>query len=87
MKLRQVRVRISDKLHKLRAIGGMLTFATYFLLKNPSTLRKLREEIDDVCGDRPITLERLSCMPYLIGESFSLSRFSLLGYSSDNLWV
>lgn len=45
----------------------MLTFATYYLLKNPEALRKLREEIDSVVGDEEIRLEHLSKLPYLIG--------------------
>lgn len=47
--------------------SGMLTFSTYYLLKNPEALCKLRKEIDSVVGDEEIRLEHLSKLPYLIG--------------------
>ncbi|KAI0629782.1 cytochrome P450 [Trametes polyzona] len=46
--------------------SGMLTFAIYYLLKNPETLRKLREEIDTKIGGRPFTTADLNTLPYLI---------------------
>ncbi|EJD04651.1 cytochrome P450 oxidoreductase OrdA-like protein [Fomitiporia mediterranea MF3/22] len=45
--------------------SGLLTFATYYLLKNPSCLQKLREELDEVLGSEDPTLEDLGKMPYL----------------------
>jgi cytochrome P450 / NADPH-cytochrome P450 reductase len=45
----------------------MLGFTTYYLLKNPDALEKLREEIDTVLGDQPIQYEDMSKMPYLVG--------------------
>ncbi|KAI5117203.1 hypothetical protein M0805_005173 [Coniferiporia weirii] len=49
--------------------SGMLTFATYHLLKNPDTLRKLRSELDAILGSpahlREVTLSDLSTLPYL----------------------
>lgn len=42
----------------------MLTFLTYELLRHPNVLLKLREEIDEVLGDQPITLNDISKMPY-----------------------
>ena len=47
--------------------SGMLTFVTYYLLKNPHTLLKLREELDTVVGNEEVRLEHLSKLPYLIG--------------------
>lgn len=47
----------------------MLSFTTYFLLKSPTAMSRLRAEIDAVCGDAPVTLEHLGRMPYLIGTS------------------
>ena len=47
----------------------MLTFATYFLLKNPETYRTLCEEIDTKIGDRPMTAQDLRKLPYLLGQS------------------
>ncbi len=46
----------------------MLTFVTYFLLKNPETYRKLREEIDTKVGDRPVTTQDVGKLPYLLGK-------------------
>nr|AJP77023.1 inducible nitric oxide synthase-like protein [Inonotus obliquus] len=45
--------------------SGMLTFATYYLLKNPSCLQKLREELDEVLGSEDPSLEDLGKLPYL----------------------
>ena len=42
----------------------MLTFLTYEVLKHPDVLLKLRAEIDQVLGGRPITLNDISKMPY-----------------------
>jgi cytochrome P450/NADPH-cytochrome P450 reductase len=39
----------------------------YYLLKNPETLRKLRAEIDEVLGDRPVQYEHLGKLKYLTG--------------------
>ena len=46
----------------------MLTFALYFLMKNPETLRKLREEIDSVLGDQVMQMTDLGKMPYCVGQ-------------------
>ncbi|KAK7438190.1 hypothetical protein VKT23_018121 [Stygiomarasmius scandens] len=46
--------------------SGMLTFMTYYLIKNPEAMRKLRQEIDTVTGSKPIQVEDLSKMPYLL---------------------
>ena len=51
----------------------MLTFATYFILKNPETYRKLREEIDTMIGDRSMTAHDVGKLPYLLGEARSLA--------------
>lgn len=40
----------------------------YYLLKNPESMRKLREEIDEVLGDQEIQLADLNKLPYLIGQ-------------------
>ncbi len=52
----------------------MLTFATYFLLKNPDKLRKLREELDEKLGPDDgdeISLEQLGECEYLVGACFT----------------
>ncbi|TBU21982.1 fatty acid hydroxylase [Dichomitus squalens] len=46
--------------------SGMLTFITYFLLKNPEALRKLREEIDSKVGERLMTVHDVGKLPYLL---------------------
>ncbi|KAH8111193.1 cytochrome P450 oxidoreductase OrdA-like protein [Phellopilus nigrolimitatus] len=45
--------------------SGMLSFATYFLLKNPDALRALRAELDAVLGGSECTLAELGKLPYL----------------------
>ncbi|KAJ7105601.1 fatty acid hydroxylase [Mycena epipterygia] len=45
--------------------SGMLTFSIYHLLRTPEALRKLRAEVDEVVGNRPVQVEDLSKMPYL----------------------
>ena len=44
----------------------MLSFVTYEVLKHPEVLLKLRAEVDEVLGDRPVSLEDLPRMPYTI---------------------
>lgn len=46
----------------------MLTFMTYYLLKNPEAMRKLREEIDTLIGNRPMTVKDINKLPYLLGK-------------------
>lgn len=45
--------------------SGLLCFATFYLLENPSTLQKLQKEVDDVCGGDSITLQHIQNMPYM----------------------
>jgi cytochrome P450/NADPH-cytochrome P450 reductase len=44
----------------------MLTFVTYEVLKHPEVLLKLRAEIDEVLGDRMVSLEDLPKMSYTL---------------------
>ncbi|KAI0754463.1 bifunctional P-450/NADPH-P450 reductase [Daedaleopsis nitida] len=46
--------------------SGMLTFTIYYLLKNPEAMRKLREEIDSTLGDRPMSVQDVNRLPYLL---------------------
>ena len=48
----------------------MLSFTIYYLLKNPESLARLRDEIDTVVGDRTIALEDLPKLVYLNGAPF-----------------
>ena len=56
----------------------------YYLLKNPEAMRKLREEIDSKLGDRPMTVQDVNKLPYLLGESIAIrpssAKFSLTSY-------
>ncbi|KAH8824605.1 fatty acid hydroxylase [Flagelloscypha sp. PMI_526] len=45
--------------------SGTLSFMTYFLLKHPEAMRKLREEVDTVVGKRPVMYEDLSKLVYM----------------------
>ncbi|KAJ6453817.1 fatty acid hydroxylase [Mycena sanguinolenta] len=45
--------------------SGMMTFMVYFL-KNPETMGKLRAQIDEVLGDRPVQYQDFAKLPYLI---------------------
>lgn len=45
--------------------SGTLSFAIYYLLKNPDVIRKLRDEIDAVIGEGQPKYEHLSKLPYL----------------------
>lgn len=45
--------------------SGLLSFAFYFLLKNPSAYEKAQQEVDDVIGKGPVTVEHLSKLPYI----------------------
>lgn len=45
--------------------SGMLSFASYFLMKNPSVMRKAQEEVDRVAGTGPIKFEHMAKLPYL----------------------
>lgn len=45
--------------------AAVLTWALFELTKNPECMRKAREEIDAVIGDRPPTYEDIKNMPYV----------------------
>ena len=49
--------------------SGLMSFMTYHLLKHPESLKKLREEVDSVLGQRSLQVQDLSKLPYLIGKS------------------
>ncbi|KAF2706929.1 cytochrome P450 [Pleomassaria siparia CBS 279.74] len=56
--------------------SGLLSFTFYYLLKNPEAYKKAQQEVDDVIGKNPITVEHLSNIPYLnavLRESLRLS--------------
>ncbi|KAJ9627966.1 hypothetical protein H2203_003185 [Taxawa tesnikishii (nom. ined.)] len=45
--------------------SGLLSFAFYYLAKNPEYYRKAQEEVDAVVGDSPITVDHMTKLPYL----------------------
>ncbi|KAJ7292600.1 fatty acid hydroxylase [Mycena rebaudengoi] len=56
--------------------SGMMTFMVYYLLKNPETLRKLRAEVDEVLGNRPVQYEDFGKLKYLIAVMRETLRLS-----------
>jgi cytochrome P450/NADPH-cytochrome P450 reductase len=45
--------------------SGLLSFTFYYLLKNPQAYEKAQQEVDDVVGKGPITVDHLTKLPYL----------------------
>lgn len=52
-------------------LSGMLSFVLYNLLKNPDSMAKLRNEIDEVIGEEPLQINHLGKLPYLNGTCTS----------------
>ena len=45
--------------------SGLLSFASYYLLKNPDALQKAQQEVDKVVGKGPVKFEHMSKLPYI----------------------
>jgi cytochrome P450/NADPH-cytochrome P450 reductase len=45
--------------------SGLLSFTFYYLLKNPQAYKKAQQEVDNVIGKGPITVDHLTKLPYL----------------------
>ncbi|KAI1773837.1 bifunctional P-450:NADPH-P450 reductase [Hypoxylon cercidicola] len=45
--------------------SGTLSYALYRLLKNPDAYRKVQQEVDEVVGKGPITVEHMQKLPYI----------------------
>ncbi|KAK7899657.1 hypothetical protein LTR67_003402 [Exophiala xenobiotica] len=45
--------------------SGALSFATYYLVKNPDVLSKAQAEVDTVVGKGPVTFQHMSKLPYV----------------------
>lgn len=45
--------------------SGTMSFAFYRLLKSPDAYRKVQQEVDEVIGKGPITVDHLSKLPYI----------------------
>jgi cytochrome P450 / NADPH-cytochrome P450 reductase len=51
--------------------SGLLSFAFYQLLRNPTTYRKAQQEVDEVIGSGPVKIEHMSKLPYINAVSAS----------------
>jgi cytochrome P450/NADPH-cytochrome P450 reductase len=49
----------------LQTTSGMLSFLFHFLLQSPASLQKVRQEVDRVCGDKPVRFEQLQKLEYV----------------------
>ncbi|KAF2104350.1 cytochrome P450 [Rhizodiscina lignyota] len=45
--------------------AGMLSFTTYYLLKNPSAYRRAQQEVDSVVGTGPVKYEHTKKLPFI----------------------
>ncbi|CAK7204228.1 hypothetical protein SEUCBS139899_006982 [Sporothrix eucalyptigena] len=45
--------------------SGMLSFAFFDLLRHPEAYQKAQQEVDDVCGTGPITVDMISKLKYI----------------------
>ncbi|RYO83950.1 hypothetical protein DL766_000991 [Monosporascus sp. MC13-8B] len=45
--------------------SGMLSYATYQLLKHPEEYKKVQQEVDNVIGKGPITVQHMQKLPYV----------------------
>lgn len=45
--------------------SGMLSFTTYYLLRNPEVFQKAQKEVDEVVGQGAITFQHMSKLPYI----------------------
>jgi cytochrome P450/NADPH-cytochrome P450 reductase len=45
--------------------SGLLSFTFYYLLKNPAAYDRAQQEVDDLVGKDPITVDHLTKLPYL----------------------
>ena len=45
--------------------SGLLSFAFYYLLRNPEVYQKAQQEVDNVIGKGSVTVDHLSKVPYL----------------------
>ncbi|KAI0836251.1 bifunctional P-450:NADPH-P450 reductase [Hypoxylon sp. FL0890] len=45
--------------------SGTLSYAMYRLLKNPEAYRKVQQEVDEVIGKGPVTVQHMQKLPYI----------------------
>lgn len=56
--------------------SGLLSFASYYLMKNPDSMDKAQQEVDTVVGKSPVSFQHMSKLPYIeaiLRESLRLS--------------
>jgi cytochrome P450 / NADPH-cytochrome P450 reductase len=56
--------------------SGLLSFASYYLMKDPEAMHKAQQEVDTVVGKSPVTFQQMSKLPYIeavLRESLRLS--------------
>ncbi|RYP22853.1 hypothetical protein DL765_001449 [Monosporascus sp. GIB2] len=51
--------------------SGLLSYATYQLLKHPEEYKKVQQEVDTVIGKGPITVQHMQKLPYITAVSHS----------------
>lgn len=71
--------------------AGLLSFTFYYFMKNPRAMEKARQEVDEVSGGEPITVQHLSKLAYLnaaLKESLRLQPTApgfILGSDKDEI--
>lgn len=63
--------------------SGMLSFACYNLIKHPESYRKAQQEVDEVCGEGPITVDMIPKLKFIqaVSDTFCwLHRCSVLTF-------
>lgn len=56
--------------------SGLLSFTSYYLMKDPEAMRKAQQEVDTVIGKDPVNFQHMSKLPYIeavLRESLRLS--------------
>lgn len=49
----------------IRHLAGLLSFTTYYLIKNTDAMQRAQEEVDRVIGKGPVTYQHMSKLPYI----------------------
>ncbi|KAF2657550.1 NADPH--cytochrome P450 reductase [Lophiostoma macrostomum CBS 122681] len=57
--------------------SGLFSFAFYHMLKNPEAYQQAQREVDEIIGNKPITVEHLSKLPFLNAVRPSVLRETL----------
>jgi cytochrome P450/NADPH-cytochrome P450 reductase len=49
----------------LQTTSGLLSFLFHYLLATPRAYHAIREEVDRICGDKPIKFEQIQKLEYV----------------------